>query len=963
MNNEDMEKQDVTPETPESETQEPTPAEEKPETKETAVKEGETQEEQGGAEPEPEQVKAEVKKAKPQKAPKKQAKNLKLFKLIYYPVLALFVALMFIFSAIDGAVGYSPSAYGDAYYTAVNGHIKAISSLPRSALDETTGNNDVNEGGARSAREYIADALVSGGFTLVEEEKRVRDDNNPDDTDPITTITKYATEQAGGKKLPTVTLQTSTLDGDLQSSLGLTKILAGTTVTNIVAAIPSQKAGAGAIVITVRYDSRSDSDEAANAAFVANVLQTMIELKGAAFDNDIVAVFTEDYDMSYGAYAFFNRFKGFDGVVERGKVGVNVEAYGNAGTLALVDAGGAAFDYIYDYTKTAGTILNASVVQDAISDELINKHAVRAFGDIPSIQVAVIGGGTAAQSPLDNADNLSQAIVKQQAAFLADYVDYFGNVTEAYDKGGDGNYAYFSYLDGGSVVYNDVTSYVVGVLILVLLAGVVVAMILKKTFSVKNMFKAAGLQLLVVLTTLIAMYAAYFAVTLMLTGFGVLPIHAITTLRYLNGGIMLAAVLITVAASFGFTTLFKKLFRVTSSDCVRGTAVLIALVGAVMSFATPAFSYMTSWLGLLMLGTLLATVLLHRPFKEKFGFGMDRLYLFAVPVAFCLPLVMPSVVAASYLLPLAVMPLLMTVITAMLGVCVPYLDRTQPLLDKLAKKLPERTIRVERTVTEKVEDRAKKGKFTEKTYRKVVKEKTPVGYKNYFGISVVTVLAVVIALFSGGFGVSFQKTFTNYQTYENAIYNDSLVYELDYGTSSTPSQKIVIGDLMAYKFMRYELDNLEWDGERYVKSVSYNVSNITAPRMEKLSSESGEYTYRINPFDGAHAAIRITIPSARYITKLTIKEDYKSEDDEYEGYVYEFQNVGEIVLDLPAGIDSSFTVTAEGASISQIKYEEKIERQDMDILLGFVDDWNAVRGNADMPGLRGIMVIKSTLSA
>ncbi|MDE7108170.1 MAG: M28 family peptidase, partial [Clostridiales bacterium] len=343
--------------------------------------------------------------------------------------------------------------------------------------------------------------------------------------------------------------------------------LVGKNVSNVIAAIPSGSANAGAVVITVRYDSRTDTAGAAGAAFVANAIQSLIETNksGAKLKNDIIVVFTEDLDYSYGAYAFFNLFEGLDGAVARAKAGVNLDAYGNGGTLALTDASNAGLDYIYAYTKASDNALNLSVIPSTLPDEFKNRDAVKAFGNIPAVQVAVIGGLDSAQSSLDNADELSQSIVKQQARFVKDYIEEFGNSTDTYSAKGDSNIAFFSYIDGGTVAYTATASYVVGALILAVAAAVVITMIFKKTFSLKNMFIALGVQLLVVIATLAAMVAAYFLVTLMLTGFGVLPLQAITYLHYSNAGIIIAAMLVTLAAAFGFTTLFKKLFRVTSS--------------------------------------------------------------------------------------------------------------------------------------------------------------------------------------------------------------------------------------------------------------------------------------------------------------------------------------------------------------------------------------------------------------
>ncbi|MDE5592607.1 MAG: hypothetical protein K2I75_01590, partial [Clostridiales bacterium] len=326
-----------------------------------------------------------------------------------------------------------------------------------------------------------------------------------------------------------------------------------------------------------------------------------------------------------------------------------------------------------------------------------------------------------------------------------------------------------------------------------------------------------------------------------------------------------------------------------------------------------------------------------------------------IPAALCLPLVMPTITALAGILPLVLLPVLFTLFTAVLGVGVPYLDRSQPILDKLAKKLPKRTIRVERVVTEKVEDRAKKGKFTEKTFKRVEKEKVAVNYKNYFGISVVAVLGIVIALFSGGFGVNFNKTLTNYFTYDNAIYNDSIVYELTDG-----EQKVVVGDLMAYKFMRYHISDLEWEGEknRYSKTVNYNINEIIA-REPSVSKDGNKYT--VTTFDGANSNVVITIPSARSITRITVKE-YSKTNGDYEGYVYDYENCDQITLRLPYGFDSEFTLEIEGGTPSKFEYEEYRTVAEGDTALDAVDEWNLVKGDADMLGLRAGIVIKRTLS-
>lgn len=880
----------------------------------------------------------------------------KIFKLVYYPVLAVFVLLMMIFSIIDGVYGYKPKAYSSSYYTEVNKHIDTLSSTSRSLM---------SQGGSSEASNYIFSTLSKFGFNPVDE-KKSGDDEDIDKKDGIiTTVTEWA--DVANVAAPTVTKMTSALDRSLQQKLDVSSYLVGAKITNVIAAVPSVKTRrgetSGAVIMTVRYDTRTDSVGAAeNAAFVANVMQSLIELNPAAveLENDLVVVFTEDLDDAYGASAFMTAFDGLGDVVSRATVGINLDAYGNSGTLALTDASGAGLDYINSYSKVSGNAFNSSIVHGSIADGFKLGNAVASFGDIPAIQVAVVGGLDNSQSVLDTKGELSQSIVYQQAEFVKEYIETFaGKGAKASAESGK-ELVFFSYLDGGTVAYNSTASYVIGALILALVAATVTAIAIKKAFSVKKLFIALGVELLVIASTLVAMFGAYFLVTLMLTGFGVLPIHSIVSLRYFNVGIFIAAMVISLASAFGFTILYKKLFKVTASDTARGTAVLFGIVGALMSFAAPAYSYVVSWLGMLLTATLLVSACFKTMFKNRFGFGMDRLFLYAVPVAICMPLVMSALAMLTVLQPLYMLPVSMTLFTAMLGIAVPYLDRTKDLFDKVAKKLPMRTIRVQRTVTEKVEDRAKKGKFTEKTFKRIDKEKVAVNYKNYFGVSVIAVIGVVIALFSGGFGMDFGQTLTAPHTYYEAIYNDALVYEWETGSDGVTTQRIVVDDLSAYKYIRYAVTDLEWDGEtsRYSKTVNYNVSDII-PKQPQITRSDKKYS--ISTFDGPRSSVTVTLPSARSVTRITIKN---SRDDEF---VYDFSGEQKIVLRLPYGF-GDFTMDVEGGAPTLIEYEEQrpVASSGSDNALANVDEWNRVlqryRDTRLVADLRGGIVLKRTFS-
>ncbi len=907
------------------------------------------------AEPiEPAKGQADAPAAKSPAQPNKKSGAMnKLFKLIYFPLVAVLVVVMTVFSIVDAVCGYSPKAYDDGYYTAAGEITGKIAAISRS---------DMTSDGTTAVADEIVKTL-GGAFKYIEQEKPDETLENPEDE--IYTTIEWARE--GGAVVPTVTRFTETPSAALQSRHSLPVFTAGKEITDIIAAIPSEATRLGnpssAVIVTVRYDSRADSTEAALASFVGATVASLNSYvsSGAIPKNDIVVVFTEDMDCAYGTYAFVDMFDGLGDVVSRAKAAVNLEAYGNGGTLAVTDATKAGLAYFNEYTSVSGTAFNSSIAADAVPAEMKMTAAVDALASagIPTVQVAVLGDINNAQSAADGYANLPQSTLYMQADFIKSYFDEVGGTDKIFDVNGN-ELVFFSYFDFGTVAYDNIAAYVVGAIILAVLIGAIVLNVLKKTFSLYRMLVAVGVQLLVMASAVAAMFAAYFLVTLMLTGFGVIPIHAITELRYFNAGILIAAMLIAFASTFGFTTVYKKLFKVTSSDTVRGNAVLVAIVAAVFSFVAPAYSFVVSWLGLLFAATLLATVCLNKKFKARFGYGMDRLFPFVIPVLITLPITMSTVTSLASLWPLYLLPIVMTVFVALLGSAVPYLDRSVAVFDRLAKKLPMRTQRVERTVTERVEDRAKKGKFTERTVRRVEKEKVPVNYKNYFGISLVAVIGIVTALLSGGFGASFGQTITVPHTYSSSIYNDSIVYEWNKTSGGTVSQRIVVGDLITYKYARYAVDGLEWDSslDMYTKSVNYNVSDVipNEPKVERSSD-----VYQVTTFDGPRSTVTISIPSARSITKITVTND---RDIEYDYY---FNHNDNIVLRMPYGF-GNFTMKFEGSNPTTVYYEEKSAFMSGSLSnpLANVDEWNLMlqyyRDTEIASTVRGGIVLKATYS-
>ena len=119
----------------------------------------------------------------------------------------------------------------------------------------------------------------------------------------------------------------------------------------------------------------------------------------------------------------------------------------------------------------------------------------------------------------------------------------------------------------------------------------------------------AAVQLLTMLATLVCLYVAYLIVTLLLTGFEVINIHAIATVVTANVGLLVSSIVLAFALSVIFYIVFKKVFAVRATDVVRGNTLLIALLAVIFCFAAPKVSYLFFVVAVLQLVVITSSVL------------------------------------------------------------------------------------------------------------------------------------------------------------------------------------------------------------------------------------------------------------------------------------------------------------------------------------------------------------------
>ena len=157
------------------------------------------------------------------------------------------------------------------------------------------------------------------------------------------------------------------------------------------------------------------------------------------------------------------------------------------------------------------------------------------------------------------------------------------------------------------------------------------------------------------------------------------------------------------------------------------------------------------------MAVMMISTLLKGAFRNKYGFGIERLFLYTIPAMFVLPILMHTMLIMGTLVATVSVIFMMLAVTLLLTTITPYFDYVQPVMSDAFEKLPKHTVPVIETVTEEVEDEAKKGKFTTVTEDRLVKHKVAWRYHNWFGVLVITIVATVALVLSCSLGAYRKK--------------------------------------------------------------------------------------------------------------------------------------------------------------------------------------------------------------
>jgi len=791
---------------------------------------------------------------------------MKKFKAIYYAILSLLTVVMLVLGMVAASVPYNTTGgVNSTFTTNVKAHLKNMTVSAHSTSDNTA---------LGKVRSYITDQLKDANVKEQTDFEQTNDElyGHIIDCD-------YAKEN--DKPTATYFVQTDVITQETVQKINSLRnddnliAVVNKKVNNIIVVIPGTQTIAGqngdAVIMTAHYDSmpqsKGASDNGLSVAAMLHTIESIVSQK-KTFKNDLVFVFTDaEEEGAYGAYAFRYQFKGFNDVYSRAKLGINFEGMGSNGALALFEHSDninlvSAFN-----SKVSGVITDSAFAYVYSTKSEMSDFAI--FNDINALNLSNIGNTNIYQTSLDTEKNVNAAAIKAKSNLVTGVVSAFANYNLSDIKEGDEG-VYFSYLGFFNVAYSNTLAYVFAIIILVLIAGALILNIFKKAFSYVNLLSGMGIQITSLISATAITAAIYFLVNLLLVGFGVMPFRAIMSLHYINNGMIIGAMLLFFAVLAGCYYFYKKSFRIKAADVVRGSAVLFGLIGVITSFVLPQISYLFGIVGMLQAVVLLLEVLLKDKFRSKFGMSMERLFLYAVPMLLiALPMFVVNAVITLKLLPTIWILLYLAIFGTMLGVIAPYCDFLIPALNAIMAKLPKRTIRVERTVVEKVEDKAKKGKFTTQEVKKVSNEKIDWTYNHGVGLIVVALVSVIIMIFSSAFAADFGTAYTGSYDYSQSYYKDSLIYVWDKNGNEV-NESVEIHDHMAYKYMSKALNELKWDSTKkaYVKEFTGNTSNIM-PNEPTFEYIAGKILFR--PYNGtAYSTIKVRLLDASDIDSVKV---------------------------------------------------------------------------------------------
>lgn len=847
---------------------------------------------------------------------------------IYYPALAIVAVVLLVLSFVTY---YTASASVDAGFDTAQAVTRA---------EQLAGNGERNSWSAGTgntsddAVEIIGEWLSGIDGLTDAEARRVNENHDKDDGYDMDVTADFATTEG----VPSATyvwqdLADPSIDytvdndtvyamtgGDYAGTEGV--VYAGRQPNNLIVVIPgsvtrteavkdAETPGYGdAVLFMTHYDSDNNSVGYGGASAVAamtSVIENIVS-SGAEYENDLVFLISDGrYESSVGAYTFLYQFTGFGNVAGRIRAAFNFDAITSDGALTIVGTSDNDSGIMGAYMLSDGSAKADFALTDLISDGLSSDVGI--FYDyssetwrIPVVDLMITGGAYSETSPAS--DEAEQAwkngkVTEQFAAEIAALAEYFGGC-DLTTLTAATNAAAYTWLGTTGIATGGAVYTMSGILVALIVVAIALA-VKFGGFGVVRALKGLGGVALVMGLSLAAFAAAYFILGSLMAAFGVITLNMLTTAKMMSPALLVPAIAFAAAVSCGFYPIIKKGFKVKAADCVRGGALMLAVIGAAFGFAYPQAALPFIITGLALMAVMIASTMLKRVFREKFGFGIERLFLYTIPMMFALPFLVQTIMTAGVMVVTYSVIFLLLAVTLLLSSITPYFDYLQPVMTDAFAKLPKHTVPVIETVTEEVENEVKKGRYTTVTEERLVKHKVAWNYHNWFGVLVLCVVTIAALLLSCSLGAYAATNFAlnrttaydyKYADIRDSVFDNSVVCYINGSSGSTGTYTWLIKDEAVYRNVKYaagdDFDwwNWSWNGDTFGGAYEMTVNSDASANTDifsKPDSDSmpdGYDVVSINPVDSAYSQVFMTVSGIDQGDKLTIYEGDISDPSE-----------------------------------------------------------------------------------
>jgi hypothetical protein len=567
------------------------------------------------------------------------------------------------------------------------------------------------------------------------------------------------------------------------------------------------------ILLTAHYDSTVGDNGYANNGVAVGSLISMyrkLALGEIECENDVLFVFTDSSyksGLGLGAFLYTDLYDEiFAGVKNRITIAANFSgAKGNGSSVILGGATNTALNEVAGFAATGNKQLSSSFVGSLFRSSSANGD-FKMMSDLTAIDFLTLGD----ENAITYESDLNSSLINQTSALVSSFVDYFKDKDLGAIKSGVAA-GFYSYLNA-DFYYPAFLSYIWGVLILAVLGVAAYFIVRRKSYDLRKTGFGALVALLSAICTAVSCFAVYLISALVLSLVKVINISSIFTLVIDNPAFTIAAFVAAFAFYCAFCSILRSAFDVKSTDAVRGGAMLSALAGAVWCFVSPSTAYFMSILALGYAVVLLVSTLTKDAFKAKFGFDIERMFIYAFVACVILPISLGEAVLLSKFA-------LACVSAVFFAALSPFFASIAPYADYFARAIfPAKETEYKGEATEKADlSTANQTVYTAKQ-------------TNYSARSIVCVAtAVVSALvftFSGLFG---GNTVTrSHLSGSDGIYKNSITYAYSYDGAES-SKKFVIKDMDFYAKYKSELSKFKWSASDKAYVLADDTADSSLP--------------------------------------------------------------------------------------------------------------------------------------